>query len=86
MRCQPSTSTNNNILNGMEIMTGAPFPDGADAVIPVEWVAERSGANVSVGKSHCLSSLVTSGCSGECASFCFGSVIWNGTGLEEAVL
>lgn len=30
----------------MEIMTGAPFPEGADAVVPVEWVVERSGENV----------------------------------------
>jgi len=27
----------------MEIMTGAPFPEGADAVAPIEWVKERSG-------------------------------------------
>lgn len=27
----------------MEIMTGAPFPGGADAVIPIEWVLERDG-------------------------------------------
>lgn len=27
----------------VEIMTGAPFPPGADAVIPVEWVRSRSG-------------------------------------------
>jgi len=30
----------------MEIMTGAPFPYGADAVIPIEWVAGRQGDNV----------------------------------------
>ena len=35
---QPGTCT--------EIMTGAPFPEGADAVIPIEWVAERDGDHV----------------------------------------
>jgi molybdopterin molybdotransferase len=30
----------------VEIMTGAPFPRGADAVIPIEWVLERDGDRV----------------------------------------
>ena len=30
----------------VEIMTGAPFPEGADAVAPIEWVAAREGMSV----------------------------------------
>lgn len=30
----------------MEIMTGAPFPEGADAVAPIEWVRDRDGDQV----------------------------------------
>lgn len=34
----------------MEIMTGAPFPDGADAVAPIEWVSGREGDVVSFSR------------------------------------
>ena len=34
----------------MEIMTGAPFPEGADAVAPIEWVSARHDKAVSFGQ------------------------------------
>lgn len=34
----------------VEIMTGAPFPEGADAVAPIEWVEERRESRVTFGR------------------------------------
>lgn len=34
----------------VEIMTGAPFPEGADAVAPIEWVTDRQGDMVTFGR------------------------------------
>ncbi len=35
----------------LEIMTGAPFPSGADAVAPIEWVEVKEGDRVSFSRS-----------------------------------
>ncbi len=35
----------------MKIMTGAPFPAGADAVAPIEWVTHEEGDHVSFGRA-----------------------------------
>ena len=38
----------------LKIMTGAPFPEGADAVAPIEWVKEQNGEQVTFEKAPAL--------------------------------